>query len=94
MNIHLGDKIKELRKLRGLTQAELAKVIGVTTSAVSSYEILERQPSYDILIKIATFFNVSTDYLLGRSEKDVVDITALNEKQRNIIRETITEFLD
>jgi transcriptional regulator with XRE-family HTH domain len=93
MNIRIGEKVKELRKARGLTQSELATMIGVTTSAVSSYEIMERQPSYDILIKIAAYFNVSADYLLGMTEKDMIDVTNLTAKQRNILRETIAEFL-
>ena len=94
MNILIGEKIKELRTNRKLTQSDLGRILGVTTSAVSSYEIAERQPSYDILIKLSSFFNVSTDYLLGLSKKDVIDITDLTEKQRTIIRETIAEFLN
>ena len=92
MNINVGEKIKELRTTRNLTQSKLAEVIGVTTSAVSSYEVCARQPSYDVLVKISKFFNVTTDYLLGASDKDIIDITELNVNQRNIIRETIKEF--
>lgn len=93
MNILIGEKIKELRTSRGLTQSDLANIIGVTPSAISSYEISDRQPSYDILIKISTFFNVSTDYLLGITKKDIIDITDLTVKQRTILRETFAEFL-
>ena len=92
MNINVGEKIKELRSAKGITQSELAEIVGVTTSAVSSYEVSARQPSYDILVKMAKLFNVTTDYLLGMSGKDVIDVTELNIKQRNIIRETVSEF--
>jgi len=92
MNINVGEKIKELRVIKGITQAELAEKVGVTTSAVSSYEVSARQPSYDILIKTAKLFNVTADYLLGLSGKDVIDVTGLNVKQRNIIRDTVSEF--
>lgn len=62
----LGKKIKELRKKRGITQSELADVLGVSTSMVGMYETDSRNPSYDVLIKIANYFNVSIDYLLSR----------------------------
>ncbi|MCL2696582.1 MAG: helix-turn-helix domain-containing protein [Oscillospiraceae bacterium] len=64
-DIGIGGKIKELRKSKDLTQAELAIAIGVKTSTVSSYELNERQPSYDVLKNIAWYFKVTTDYLLG-----------------------------
>ena len=92
MNINVGEKVKELRMANGLTQSGLAEKIGVTTSAVSSYEVSARQPSYDVLVKISRIFNVTTDYLLGKSDKDVIDVTELSIKQRNLIRETIKEF--
>lgn len=92
MNINVGEKIKELRTAKSLTQAELAEKIGVTTSAVSSYEVSARQPSYDVLVKVSRLFNVTTDYLLGVTDKDVIDITELSAKQRGIIREIVLEF--
>jgi transcriptional regulator with XRE-family HTH domain len=100
MNIQIGDKIKELRSARNITQADLANMIGVTPSAVSSYETIERQPSYDVLIKLAACFNVSTDFLLGfnkrdaESKNDVVDISKLTKKQKTIIRQTVLEFIN
>lgn len=63
----LGVRIKELRECTGLTQLELAKHLNVSNSALSQYESGQRIPSDDIKIKIAEFFNVSVDYLLGFS---------------------------
>lgn len=63
----LGKIIKELRKDKGITQEELGKIIGVTTSMVGMYETNARKPSYEVLSKIAEYFNVSTDYLLGKT---------------------------
>lgn len=65
----LGDKIKQLRLENGLTQRELADSLGVTPKAVSFYELNQREPSGDILIKIAKKFRVSTDYLLGHESE-------------------------
>ena len=63
----LGSLIKELRKKHKLTQSELANKIGVTTSSIGMYETEVRQPSYGVLCKIAEVFDVSVDYLLGRT---------------------------
>jgi len=65
----LGDKIKKLRKSKSITQEELGKNIGVSTSMVGMYETNARKPSYEVLVKIADFFNVSTDFLLSTEEK-------------------------
>ena len=62
--IELGTRIKALRTARRMTQAEFAERINVTKSAVSAYENGSRLPSYDVLIKIARLFKVSTDNLL------------------------------
>ncbi|ABY93705.1 XRE family transcriptional regulator [Thermoanaerobacter brockii subsp. lactiethylicus] len=63
----LGKRIKELRKKKGITQKELASYLGISDRAVGYYESGQRTPPPDILQKIADFFNVSTDYLLGRT---------------------------
>lgn len=64
----LSEKLKKLRKEKGITQNELAKVIGVSTSMIGMYETDARKPSYEVLTKIAQYFRVSTDYLLGKTE--------------------------
>ena len=84
MNINVGEKIKELRIAKNMTQGELAAKVGVTTSAVSSYEVSARQPSYDVLVKISNLFSVTSDYLLGIDNKDTLDITDLSANQRHI----------
>ena len=65
------DKIRELRKSRGLTQQQAAKLLGIS---LSSYQKYEREkspvmPSISVIIKIAEEFQVSVDYLLGLSER-------------------------
>ena len=92
MNLCVGKRIKELRSARGMTQSELAKKIRVTTSAVSSYEVTERQPSYDVLIKVAYLFNVTTDYLLGLDGKDMLDITGLCTMQRESVQRLVETY--
>lgn len=76
--IHLfGDRLKDLRKEKGVTQPELASLFNVTTSTVSAWEVGKAQPNYDILIGLADYFNVTTDYLLGLNQDDHAKIEKL-----------------
>ena len=61
-----GQRLKELRNDRGISQNELSKYIGVSKSSVNMYERDEREPGFETLEAIADFFNVNMDYLLGR----------------------------
>jgi len=63
-----SDRLKELRKEKNLTQEELAKILGISRSTIAGYETERKEPDYETLKKIADFFNVSTDYLLGRTD--------------------------
>ncbi len=77
--------IKKLRQEKHMTQAELAKRVGVPKAMKSSYETEIRHPSYDVLIKLSFVFGVTTDYLLGLEKKRVVDITGLEDEEVNVI---------
>lgn len=61
----LGNKIKELRRQKKLTQAQLAEKLNVTRSAVALWEIDNTDPDLENVIAIADFFDITTDYLLG-----------------------------
>ena len=67
--MNFGTKLKELRKRHKITQEQLAKIINVERSSIGKYESANTIPSNDTLIKIAKFFNVSSDYLLGNETK-------------------------
>ena len=78
---NFGKRLKTLREQAGLTQQQLADRIWVSKSAISNYELLERNPSPEILIKLAKVFHVSTDYLLGMDEeRHLLDISGLNDE--------------
>ncbi|HCX61132.1 MAG TPA: XRE family transcriptional regulator, partial [Clostridiales bacterium] len=64
----VGKIIRKLRIEKGITQNELSNYLGLTPKMISFYELGERFPPYDIINKLADYFNVSTDYLLGRSD--------------------------
>ena len=77
----LNENIKKLRIAKGINQVEFAKILCVTKQCVSNWENDNVVPSIDMLCKIADFFDVSTDYLLGRSEKRVVEVSNLTDEQ-------------
>lgn len=78
--------LKELRKNKKITQAKLAEVLGVSRSTISMWEIDESQPDNATLVKIAKFFDVTVDYLLGTDAK--TQTPALTAKdERDIARE-------
>lgn len=64
----LGERLKELRKEKKLLQKELAYDLNLSQETISLYETNRREPDYTTLIKIADYFNVSVDYLLGRTD--------------------------
>lgn len=64
----LGEKINTLRKAKGITLKELGEILNLGESTLSMYENNKRSPDYDTLKNIADFFNVTTDYLLGRTD--------------------------
>ncbi len=80
-----GDKLKQLRLQAGLTQKQLAEQIGVTKSVVSFYELRERTPSPEILIKLAAVFHTSADYLLGIEKGDSLDVSGLNDEDKRVV---------
>lgn len=87
-----ANRLKALRKSFGLTQNELAQKIKITRSRLGMYEAGQREPDYETLEVIADFFNVDTDYLLGRTDKTTVilreDFPAPADDERFIKRIT------
>ncbi len=69
--VEFSQRLKQLRKEKHLTQAQVAERIGVTASMVSSYETDIRLPSYEVLVKIATLFGVTVDYMLCREAEKI-----------------------
>lgn len=88
----LGGKIKELRNKYKYTQTELANMVGVTKSTIASYENDTRQPSYEVLIKLAAVFKVTVDYLLLNRSEVILDAHGLNAEQLIILQTIITAF--
>lgn len=74
-------RIKDLRKSYRLSQVDLANALGVTKQSVSNWENDNIQPSIDMLIKIANYFHVKTDYLLGLDDGNYINVSGLTAEQ-------------
>ena len=97
----VGERLRELRKSKDLTQAQVAEGINCTPAAYNRYETGELQPPTDTLAKLADFFGVSVDYLMGRAP---ISDSALSDYEKELIkklrslpesvREDAMDFLD
>jgi len=104
MDFDFGIRIKELRIGKKMSQAELAKKLGISNSMVSSYENGAKQPSVEVMAKIARLFVVSMDFMYGfisESRNNIlsndysfnyIDASGLMESQRTLIVQLINEF--
>ena len=87
--VDFGEKVKKLRHEKDLTQQQLAELLGVAVSAISSYESGNRYPSYEVLISLARIFHVSTDYLLGLEKLKTIDVSGLDDNEVKVILQMI-----
>lgn len=81
-------RLKELRNQKNMTQDELGKVLNVSGKTIGTWERDSRQPNIETINALANYFNVSTDYLLGRRENSKtknddkqVDLTGIGQKE-------------
>lgn len=83
--VDFGERLKTLRQGKGLTQKQLGLQLGLSKSIISSYENGFRYPSYDILIKIASVFGTTTDYLLAVGHEELLDVSGLSKEDKQIL---------
>ena len=70
--VKIGERIRELRQEFKLTQADLAQKIGISQAGIAKWETGDRDPSTDCVILLSKFFDVTTDFLLGVEDKDLL----------------------
>lgn len=92
MILDLSVRLRELRIKKHLRQEQVAEIIGVTKSTISAYENDLRQPSFEILLKLANLYGVSTDYLLGRTDVVSIDLTDLTLAEVTLVTELVASM--
>lgn len=88
----VADRIKTLREQKGITQAELAKQLGITRSSVNAWEMGISVPSTQYIVELAYIFKVSTDYLLGVDMTSTVNVAGLSEKDIALVNALISHL--
>lgn len=86
------DKIRELRERAGLSQAALAKKIGVTRSAVNAWEMGLSIPTTQYVVELTQLFHVSADHMLGLDNTESICIGGLSEEEKRILYSLIQYF--
>ncbi len=91
-------KLKELRKQKGLSQEQVANALGISMRAYQNYEYGQREPNIEMINKLADFYEVTTDYLLGRPEakppENPVDLVARELKLKEIEESIMKEYFE
>ena len=90
--VDFGAMLKKLRRDRGLSQVQLGELVGLSKAAISKYENAQSYPPYDVLMKLANTFKVSTDYLLGMETRRPLDVNGLTDSQLESIVRIINEY--
>lgn len=81
-----------MRQARNMSQVELAGRLGVTKQSVSNWENDNIQPSIEMLTKLAAFFSVSTDYMLGMEDREYLDVSGLSQEVIAHIRQIVDDL--
>ncbi|MEY8391863.1 XRE family transcriptional regulator [Lachnospiraceae bacterium] len=89
-----GEIIRKIRITRNLSQVQLAKELNVSKQTVSNWENDNILPSIEMLVKLAKFFSVSTDYLLELDNRRYMEITGLTDTQLEHIQQIIRDITD
>ncbi len=87
-----GENLKKLRVAHNLTQEELGSKVGLSKAVVSKYENGLGYPQLNVLVRIAAYFNVTTDYLLGVSNGKTINVSGLTPSQLDALHRIIAEF--
>ena len=91
-DVNLGERYRDLRKNRKLTQEDLTRYLGISRSAVNSWELGLSIPSINCIISMAKFYGVTTDYLLGLDSKDLVDVSKLTPSDRAMVHDLVARL--
>ena len=87
-----GEKLRKLRLQFGWSQVQVAEKLNVSKQTVSNWENNNVLPSIDLLLRIASLFSCSTDYLLDIEHRRYIEITGLTEEQLTLLQQIASQF--
>ncbi len=90
----INENIKRLRVANNITQVELAADLGVSKQCISNWENDYIQPSIEMLIKLAEYFKVSTDYILGLDDSNQINVDGLSDREIAHVRLLVEDLLN
>ena len=85
----IAEKVKKLREQKGLSQAELARLLGITRSSVNTWEMGISVPSTQYIVDLAGVFDISTDYLLGVDSSSTISVAGLTDSDILLVHSII-----
>ena len=88
----VADRIKNLREQHKITQAELAKELGITRSSVNAWEMGISIPSTQYIVELAKIFCVSTDFILGVDSTASINVSGLSDKDIELINNIVSHL--
>jgi transcriptional regulator with XRE-family HTH domain len=88
-NYVIGERIKELRTQKGMTQQELAQIIGITYTSISYWESGKSKPDIFQIQKLADYFNVTIDYIYGKDNDDLESKLQNDKELRTLFRKAV-----
>ncbi len=88
----LAEKIKQMREQSKMTQAGLARALGLTRASINAWEMGLSVPSTPFIVELAKLFGVSTDYLLGLDTTATLKIDGLSEREVSVLMELVACF--
>ena len=92
MVFDFGIRLRELRRRKKMTQAQVAKRLNLSKTAVSGYENNTKTPSVDVLIQLSLLYGVTTDYLLGLDNREMLYVGELGGRQRELLEMLVSEM--
>ncbi len=92
MIFDFGYRLRKLRESKNLSQTQVAKRLSLSKTSISGYENNIKTPSVDVLTKLAVFYGVSSDYILGLENRKMLQIDGLTAAQEGILKDLLDEF--
>ena len=89
MIFDFGYRLKMLRRQHHLTQTQVANHLNLSKTSISGYENNVKTLSQDVLIKLAGLYRVSTDYLLGLDDEEMISVEGLTNRQKKLVEDLI-----